>query len=332
MNNKIKLLRILEILKDTDIDHPINTKGIIAKLRSYGITAERKSIMRDIETISLTGEYDIRKAEPNSRGWYMLSRELEDHELKLIADCIMSGKYLSEKDSTEITQKIIRLASPSGKELIRSSLISEENRKICGTHFLDYFSLIIQAIKEKKKITFRYCEITVGNKLVHRHNGKIYKVSPYYTVLYENEYFLIANTDGHDNASHYRIELMDNVSISDEDAQAVTEISGLNENGRLIPIEKYLRSSVKLWSGEIMTVKLRCENCCRLVIIKNFGSSRISDNSDDTFDISIDVTDTKGFYKFLAQLGTCVKILSPASAKEAFSGYLHSVLQIYDEE
>lgn len=81
-----------------------------------------------------------------------------------------------------------------------------------------------------------------------------------------------------------------------------------------------------------MTVKLRCENCCRLVIIKNFGSSRISDNSDDTFDISIDVTDTKGFYKFLAQLGTCVKILSPASAKEAFRGYLHSVLQIYDEE
>ena len=42
-NSKIKLLRILQILQDTDIDHPINTTGIIAKLKkSYDIDAERK--------------------------------------------------------------------------------------------------------------------------------------------------------------------------------------------------------------------------------------------------------------------------------------------------
>ena len=86
--------------------------------------------------------------------------------------------------------KIINHASPSGKELIKSSLISDKGQKLRGAHFLEYFSIIIQAIRENKKIKFKYFEITKGNKLVHKRAGHEYVVSPYYTVLYDNEYFL----------------------------------------------------------------------------------------------------------------------------------------------
>lgn len=45
---KIKLLRVLDILKDTDEDHPITTNQIIEQLKLYGILpfSCEKSIMR----------------------------------------------------------------------------------------------------------------------------------------------------------------------------------------------------------------------------------------------------------------------------------------------
>lgn len=335
-NSKIKLLRILQILQDTDIDHPINTTGIIAKLKkSYDIDAERKSVMRDISTLMSFTEYDIVKCCNSNDGWYMITRDFEDHELKLFADFIASAKYLSEKDSSDILEKIINHASPSGRELIQSSLISDKGQKLRGAHFLEYFSIIIQAIRENKKIKFKYFEITKGNKLVHKRDGYEYVVSPYYTVLYDNEYFLIANTDGHNNASHYRIELMDELGIvndSETKRRQITEIEGLCKDGETVPIEKYLRSSVNLWTGDLINVKLRCRNSCRLIIIKHFGDSWICENNDDTFNISVDVTDNEGFYKLIAQLGTDVQILSPDSAREHFKEYLRSILEQYDNQ
>lgn len=333
MNNKEKLIRILQILKDTDIDHPINTTGIIAKLKGFGIEAERKSVMRDIETLSSMTEVDfeIEKAANGRDGWYMGRRAFEDYELKLFADYIASGKYLDEKNSGEIIDKIIDHATPTGKELIRRSVISDKSQKINGTHFLDYFSLIIQAIKEKKKLTFKYFEFK-GNELVHKRDGHVYTVSPYYTVLYDNEYFLIANTEGHENATHYRIELMDQVDILDEEkCRPITEIKALSINGKAVPIEEYLRSSVNLWTGELINVRLHCSDSCRLEIVKHFGRSWISENFDGTFDISVDVTNNMGFYKFLAQMGTDVKIISPDSVRERYKEYLRSALEQYED-
>lgn len=343
MNSKEKILRILQILKNTDIDHPINTTGIISRLNNdYGIETERKSVMRDINTLmSIPNfEYEIVKCENPNDGWYMLSREFEDYELKLFADFISSGKYISESDSKIILKKITDHASPSGKELIKSSLISYKGQKLIGTHSLEYFSIIIQAILENKKIRFKYFDVTKGNKLIHKRSGHVYTVSPYYTVLYDNEYFLIANTDGHNNTAHYRIELMDDVNfVTDKNApdkyvkrRPITEIEELYKDGELVPVEKYLRSSVNLWTGELINVKLRCKNSSRLTMIKYFGDTWISENKDDTFDISVDVTDNEGFYRLIAQLGTNVTILSPDSARAHFKHYLRSVLEQYEAD
>ena len=63
-----------------------------------------------------------------------------------------------------------------------------------------------KAIKEMKKITFRY-----------RKNGKlsdrIYKVSPYYLVINSGWYYLICNTEGKEALSHYRIDRMEQVML-----------------------------------------------------------------------------------------------------------------------
>ena len=48
---KLKLLRILKILRETDETSPLTASEIGKKLALYGIEAERKSICRDINVL-----------------------------------------------------------------------------------------------------------------------------------------------------------------------------------------------------------------------------------------------------------------------------------------
>ncbi|MBQ5504240.1 MAG: WYL domain-containing protein, partial [Oscillospiraceae bacterium] len=57
-NTKLKLLRVLDILNETDEDHPITANEIVARLKLYCIDAERKSVLRDIAALQNYG-YDI---------------------------------------------------------------------------------------------------------------------------------------------------------------------------------------------------------------------------------------------------------------------------------
>lgn len=50
-NNKMKMIRILEILKESDEENPLTGGQIIEKLKTYGISAERKLIYDSIEVL-----------------------------------------------------------------------------------------------------------------------------------------------------------------------------------------------------------------------------------------------------------------------------------------
>ena len=52
---KEKLLYILERLRKTDEQHPVNTNELIAYLAEKGVTAERKSVARDISALREAG-------------------------------------------------------------------------------------------------------------------------------------------------------------------------------------------------------------------------------------------------------------------------------------
>lgn len=96
-DTKLKLLRILEIIRETDEQSPLTAVQIGEKLRAYGIDAERKSICRDIGTLVEAG-YDIVRCGDNKLGYYMASRTFEDWELKILIDAVNSAKFLTESD------------------------------------------------------------------------------------------------------------------------------------------------------------------------------------------------------------------------------------------
>ena len=58
-NQKLKIVYLIKIfMEKTDDEHSITMSDIISELNSYGITAERKSLYNDIESLRQYG-YDI---------------------------------------------------------------------------------------------------------------------------------------------------------------------------------------------------------------------------------------------------------------------------------
>lgn len=75
MQPKLKLLRIFDILKETDSTHPITAPAICTRLAEMGIKAERKSVCRDINTLIEYG-YNIVLCHDNKLGYYLDSSDI----------------------------------------------------------------------------------------------------------------------------------------------------------------------------------------------------------------------------------------------------------------
>ena len=163
--NKLKILYILDIMKKTDENHPVNSTQIAEQLSRYGIKAERKSIGRDLECLEDAG-YSIIKCENHNLGWYMIDQEFEDFELKILADSVAAARFLTLEDSNKLIRKIKKLATKDGESIIKLTTNVDEAIKIADAKFKIKYDAIMRAIAEHKQIRFQYYELSAGNKKV----------------------------------------------------------------------------------------------------------------------------------------------------------------------
>lgn len=328
-NSKLKLLYILDIMKKTDEYHPLNSTQIEAKLQAYGVSAERKSIGRDLQCLEDAG-YSIIKCADHNKGWYMTDQTFEDYELKILCDAVGAAPFLTEKDTRELVKKVRSLATEEGENLITAATYTDSTIKTDDTGNKIKIDLITRAIKAKKKITFQYMELGPGNKMQLKRDGHTYCLSPYYLVLHEHQYFLIGNSQSNDGLTHFKLEKLVNLQMTGEDARN-PEL--LPEHGRNFDLGGYLRSSPNMWGGEKQHVKLRGHNYIRDDLRRHFGKNLIlSDDGPDHFTVSVEVADNTGLYQWLAENGTNIQVLSPDSVKQHYLNYLHAIFNQYTNE
>jgi len=86
-NQKLKLMYLMEILKErTDEKHYLSMSEIIEALAAYGVSAERKSIYDDFETLRTYG-FNVEGEKINGKyGYHLLEHQFELAELKLLVD------------------------------------------------------------------------------------------------------------------------------------------------------------------------------------------------------------------------------------------------------
>ncbi len=326
--NKVKLLKILEIMSKTDENHPITIDEIRKKLAKYSIEAERKSISRDLKVLEDSG-FQIVLCENHNDGWYMIEHTFQDFELKLITDAIAATRILTMEDTRNLIRRIKDFATLEAERFIDNTVVVDAAIKEKDRHLSIYFDLVMRAIVANKKITFQYVDRMSGKKAI-RNNGEVIQASPYYLVPMNGKYYVVCLADNATSVHNYRLDLMVNIQMTDLDIKPKRQVAELKEIGHTMTDGDYLRISTHSWAGIKENVTIEGINWCRVNVSDKFGSEvMIHSKGEDKFIAHMNVAVNEGFYQWLASYGTNLKFLSPENRVAEFKEYIRRIYEQY---
>ena len=179
-NQKLKILYLAKILLEyTDAKNDITLQDIIDKLEACNVTAERKSLYDDIAQLNDFG-IKIKKTQYGRTSHYqVINRDFELAELKLLVDSVASAKFITEKKSNELIQKIERLASKPQASMLQRQVYVAGRVKAMNNDIMENVDAIHNAISQNLQISFQYFQWNVQKEPKLRKNGERYVISPW---------------------------------------------------------------------------------------------------------------------------------------------------------
>ncbi len=319
-NQKLKLLYLMDyLLRQSDEDHPVTVKEMIAHLSQYDISAERKSIYDDVEALRTYG-MDIVQS---GGGYYVASRRFELPELKLLVDSVQSSKFITHRKTAELIGKIETLSSVYDAQLLQRQVYVTNRVKTMNESIYYNVDAIHLGISHNKKIRFRYFEYTVAKERRFRKEGAFYTVSPYALTWDDENYYMVAYDSATREIRHYRVDKMTAIAAIEEPREGADVFASAD-------MAMYTRKVFGMFSGEETSVQMRFENRLVGAVLDRLGREAILvPDGDEHFTVRTDVVVSPQFFAWLAGFGGSAKILAPAEVKERFKAHLTDILRQY---
>lgn len=319
-DEKLKILYILKILtEETDADHRLSTAEIIEKLAGYGIAAERKSIYRDLDTLSDFG-YDISRGHA---GCCLYSRTFELPELKLLVDAVQASKFITEKKSRDIIKKLGAMASRHESAELNRGVYVSERLKSSEAAVIYTIDGLHSAINANHMVSFKYLEWTPDKKKRPRHNGKVYTLSPWGLIWDDENYYLLAYDAQFGGIKHFRVDKISKLCELDEPRQGQKQYSRLD-------LGMYSKKVFGMFNGEedTVTIEFPAELCG--VIFDRFGTGMtVFDHNNGRYSVAISVKVSDNFLSWIVQFGGKIRIVSPQSVIDRMNTLLESVMECH---
>lgn len=308
-NQKFKFTYLMKIMLDkTDDENGITMPQIMKELEKYDVSAERKSIYNDFQDMTDKFGIDIIKEQVGRETYYHVgSRDFELAEVKLLIDAIQSSKFITQKKSRELINKIKGFVSENqAKQLQRQVYINDRVKTMNESVYYNVDD-IHNAINQNRKIKFKYYKWDVTKKLVARHNGDWFLVSPWSLTWNDENYYLVAYDDIDRKIKHYRVDKMMHISVEEEPREGKEEFKNFD-------MAEYSKSTFGMYYGQKSNVKIRFANYMCGVFIDRFGKDiTIRKVDDDNSEINVNVNVSPQFFGWIFGLGKDVKVVGPAS-------------------
>ena len=251
---KLKILYIMEyLLRNTDEGHPVTVARLIAELESHGISAERKSIYDDIESLREYGLDIIQSGAGKGSGYYVASRDFELPELKLLVDSVQSSKFITHKKTLSLIKKIEGLASVYEAQLLRRQVYVKNRIKTMNESIYYNVDEVHRGIAENRKIRFHYFEYTVQKERRFRKDGAWYVMSPFALSWDDENYYLVAFDSAAGVIKHFRVDKMADIEVTEEERDGQEIYAALD-------MGVYARKTFGMFTGEEVSVQMRFEN------------------------------------------------------------------------
>ena len=359
-NQKLKAYLVLQhLLRETDENHTLGAEDIVELLMADGIHAERRGIYRDIDEINLISlmleegctveeaaemladdEDDelklvrYRRSKTKS-GYYVRRRHYELDDVRLLAECINSSRFINQGQADRLSSVLCDLVSKHEAKKIATNAYHVGRVKTRNKSTLNNISKINEAMSTEldgerhtpEKISFQYLKYTIDdvNQQVERRHGKRYTVSPFQLLINDGFYYLLAY-DGK-RITTYRVDRMRDVKGTGEPREGDADFKQIDMN-------TYTQRVFYMFSGEEQLVQIRFINPLLDVVIDRFGTDnrvvQYVKDGDRHFIMTAKLAVSDQFFGWLLGFGRRAKLIGGETVLEQFKAYLAKVHEMYE--
>lgn len=354
-NQRMKHYLVLQyLMRNTDENNVATATEIVDCLvNDYGISAERRSIYKDIEEINIVmymlendvdffeaqeelaededGEFKSIVYDKTRKGFY-LKRKYQFDDIRLLVECINSSRFLAENQTAVLRDIVYELVSDNQREQIEHDVLLTDRVRTSNKSVLDNISAIHEAMcKEKQgkahtpeKISFQYLKYDIENleKQTTRRKGELYIVSPYRLLINDGNYYLLAFDDKSQKPRTFRVDRMKNVSSTGKAREGADEVKKIDP-----------KTMFGMFSGNTRQITLHCINRLLDTMVDRFGTKeavyrKVDENH---FSVTAPMVVSDQFYGWLCGFGKCVKVISPVDIEEEYANHLNKIQEMYTD-
>lgn len=311
------------LFQNTSKGHTVAVADILTNYRNHGYEIEIKSFYRDKDVLNAMDGIEI-SYDHKTRGYWMKHEGFEPYELRLLVDSIQSSKFITQKQADKITAKVLSLTDRhTGATLNRRSFVAGRVRSMNDSVVKDAENLHI-AIQTNRKVRFFYFHYNAQKQKWYSHNNEPYIVSPFGLLWSDGNYYLYAY-DG-EKFRHFRVDRMEHITVYPEPREGA-------EQFRRVDLNHYQAEVFHMFTGEEMTVKLRCADHLTDVILERFGKdTMLIPDGEKYFTVSVPVQISKPFYAWLSSFGADMKVLFPQKVVDEMRAFIADLQEMYKDD
>ena len=310
------MLRILQILQtETDEQHPVSIVQLEKKLmESWGISAHRITVQSDIAALQQAGcEIEVSRSTQNR--YYYKNRLFEAAELKLLIDAVESSKFITEKKSKVLAEKLTLLAPVTMAAELKRNTSLPDRIKANNEKIYAITDALNDGINQQKKVSFRYFQYDEDKKKRLKNDGEPYVLSPYSLTWNGDHYYVVGWSDKHQKIATFRVDRIYETPVILEDSAV--------KRPKDFSIGKFAEKAFQMFDTEHERVTLLCENSMMGTVIDHFGTKVKPIHLDDEhFTIDVEVSISPTFFAWVFEFGGKIRILSPAQIANLYQAAL----------
>ena len=294
----------------------------------------------DEDNVDQSEKYDalLKRVPPVTNLRYV--HDFSFDELDTIINALYFSKTVNEEERDRLIYKLAKLSSkryqkkwfsennnrPVIKNIFQGIV---NNNDASRTELKKNIALIQSAIDEKVKIQFIMNVYNAERELVPSKiddSGKTIwsKVTPYHILIYNDKYYMLANCKPYSNVSVWRIDLISDVKLLEEEGRPKREIKGMSDtwNG-----QEYMEKHLHMSYDAPTHVRLKVSNEYYTMMVDWFGNNFVKRKSiDEKYDMVTVTCSEQAIINWAMQYSNVVEVLWPPSIQNAIEARCKDVL------
>ena len=311
----------------------------------FGLKADARSIARNMRNLAEAGELypdlgitlesleQTRRAGANvvtdeplvvHAGWRLVQDSgFETSEVRMLIDTVLASPVIPQRQMKALTKRLLAL---SRDEIVVPKADREGHSPAVNSQFFLNLEVLNEAIQQRKRVSFVLGAFGQDKKLRQRTSeGEVrkYTVHPVQLLVSKGHYYFLANFGGSGKVYKFRVELMLDVRITDEDAALTDGLADLN-------VLKFREQHAYMMSGEVMSVTLRVSKDSLHTVFDQFGPNLHFLNEQDG---TVDVKLSAAFYSVLfwaLQHYRSVEVVEPPELRSELERAGRVITQMYE--